>query len=251
MGIKDPVACLLIMFCQGRLAMPYIGRENVKARHSAFRAQSVNVQATGAEKEKREPMSGNCGLLAIVSMIVSIVAGVPTAIRGWRDLIWKQRREDAIRDDDVSIDCDEEETMSGESKRPTRELPQTNGQKDRTVYSLDGEGHYGKGRLVLAVIKKYVSQMKGVRYEELNKAFPAQLRIAGNTRTYWGCVNLKSDAVTLFQETGRKRHFLGSEEIIKLDDGTEVAVSSQWGSGNIDAFIKKSRDLGFRIETVN
>ena len=33
---KSHVACLLIMFCQGRLAMPSSRYENVKARHSSF-----------------------------------------------------------------------------------------------------------------------------------------------------------------------------------------------------------------------
>ena len=52
---------------------------------SAPRVSTCEQQAR--EWEERKHMSSNCGLLAIVSMIVSIVAGVPTAIRGWHDLI--------------------------------------------------------------------------------------------------------------------------------------------------------------------
>ena len=69
-----------------------------------------------------------------------------------------------------------------------------------------------------------------------------------NEKTYWGCVNIKGDAVELFRETGRKRHFLGAGETIRLADGTEIAVSSQWGSGNIHLFIEAAKRLGFVIE---
>ena len=47
------VACLLIMFLNGRLAMPFLRRENVRHATLLFCAKSVNVQTIGAEKELR------------------------------------------------------------------------------------------------------------------------------------------------------------------------------------------------------
>ena len=41
--VQSHVACLLIMFCYGRLAMPFSKRENVRHATLLFRAESVNV----------------------------------------------------------------------------------------------------------------------------------------------------------------------------------------------------------------
>lgn len=190
-------------------------------------------------------MSQIIACLAIISMIVSIVSGIPTAIRGWRDLIWRKKREDAINDDrTVSADCEEEVVQTEKDSA----LP--NGRRDLSKYSLDGTGEYGKGRLVLEVIRRYTVQHRDITYNELLQRFPKSLRGVANEKTFWGCVNLREDAVRLYVETGRKRHFLENDEIIKLFDGTEVAVSSQWGSGNIGLFIDAARKLGFVIEPI-
>ena len=45
------VACLLIMFCQGRLAMPSSRYENVKARHSSFLRQGYQCKQQQAWEE--------------------------------------------------------------------------------------------------------------------------------------------------------------------------------------------------------
>lgn len=183
-------------------------------------------------------------VLAIVSMIVSISSGIPAAIQGWKGMIWKKRRDDAVRDDkEAGIDCSEEDGLS-------LNVTSSNGQKDYAKYTLDGSGKYGKGRLVLEVIKKYVAKHCDVTYEDLVRTFPKQLRGRKRGKTFWGCMNLREDAMTLYAETGKKRHFLEDDEIIRLSDGTEVAVSSQWGVGNINLFIDAARKLGFKIMKV-
>lgn len=189
-------------------------------------------------------MNERYGALAIVSMIVSIAAGIPTAIRGWKDMIWKKRLADAVRDDkEVDVDCtDDDSSFSGSAS--------SNGLRDHAKYTLNGVGRYGKGRLVLEVIKHYVANHCSVTYEELTRTFPKQFRGRKKDKTFWGCINLKDDAITLYAETGKKRHFLEDDEIIRLADGTEVAVSSQWGKGNIDLFIDGAKKLGFDIKKV-
>ena len=48
------VACLLIMFFRGRLAMPCMRRENVRHATLLFCAKGVNVRTTGAEKRLKK-----------------------------------------------------------------------------------------------------------------------------------------------------------------------------------------------------
>lgn len=49
---------------------------------------------------------------------------------------------------------------------------------------------------------------------------------------------------------GRKRYFDNEDDAIPLDDGTRVCVCSNWDSGNIEAFIKRAKELGFAIMPV-
>ena len=182
--------------------------------------------------------------IAPIAAIITAVATVPLAIQRWKDVAWRKKREDAVRDDsdigeNVPI-CDQDDI--GICKNPKS--------KALSRYSLNGHGNYGKGRLVLAVIRSYVETHSGITYDGLMSAFPKQLRGVKNRHTFWGCINLKRDAVSLYAETGRKRHFLEDDEIITLADGTEVAVSSQWGDFNIDIFIKGAQDLGFTIKEI-
>ena len=53
---KSHVACLLIMFFDGRLAMPHIRHENVRHATLLFCAEGVNVRTTGAGERRKEMM---------------------------------------------------------------------------------------------------------------------------------------------------------------------------------------------------
>ena len=46
------MACLLIMFLKGRLAMPSVGRENVRHATLLFCAEGVNVRTEGVEDKR-------------------------------------------------------------------------------------------------------------------------------------------------------------------------------------------------------
>ena len=56
------VACLLIMFYIGRLAMPSIRRENVRHATLLFCAEGINVRTKGRgrKKEEMELFGGRC-----------------------------------------------------------------------------------------------------------------------------------------------------------------------------------------------
>ena len=119
--------------------------------------------------------------------------------------------------------------------------------KDYRKYRVDGNGPFGKGRMVLAVIKSYISRHEDVSYQSIMTSFPPELR---GTKGKWGCVSLFEEAKKLAERTRRKRHFLDEEDVITLKDGARVAVSSQWGIGNIEEFIKRATDLHVKVEEV-
>ena len=48
------MACLLIMFSVGRLAMPFLRRDDVRHATLLFCAEGVNVQTTGAGERKED-----------------------------------------------------------------------------------------------------------------------------------------------------------------------------------------------------
>ncbi len=116
------------------------------------------------------------------------------------------------------------------------------GSRDATKYLFEGKT-LGKGRLVLAVVKRYVEANPAITFAQLEKTFPK--RIQGSN----GVAVTAAQANHIYSTTGRRRHFLDASELIELQDGP-VAVSSQWGIGNIDRFLRKAAELNFPIHPV-
>jgi hypothetical protein len=107
--------------------------------------------------------------------------------------------------------------------------------KDYTKYNFKGD-IYGKGRLVLAVLKDYVESKPKVKYSQLKKVFPNSL---GGTSKGSNVFITEKEAIEIYQknrENPHARHFINPDEIIQLVDGA-IAVSNQWGKGNIERFI--------------
>lgn len=114
--------------------------------------------------------------------------------------------------------------------------------KDYTKYIFHGTA-LPKGRLVLAVVRAYVQANPEVSYADLKDVFPDKLRGTGS----YGVFNTYDDAEKIYTNSGRKRHFINPDEMIKLKDET-IAVCNQWGVRNIDDFVDNARSLGFKIE---
>ena len=117
--------------------------------------------------------------------------------------------------------------------------------KDYSKYRVEAIGPLGKGRTVLEAIRTYVKKHSNISFSKLESKFPPELR---GTNKRWGCISSFRDAKELADRTNRARHFLDNEDVIVLGDGTRVAVSSQWGIGNIGAFIKQALKNGVHIE---
>jgi uncharacterized protein len=111
--------------------------------------------------------------------------------------------------------------------------------RDYTKYSFNNET-YGKGRLVLAIVREFVSQNPEITFEELKARFP------GNIQGSMGVVQLAS--AVLNDDKKRRRYFSKPREIIHLPaEGCDVVVCSQWGRNTYD-FVQFVRNtIGFEI----
>lgn len=107
--------------------------------------------------------------------------------------------------------------------------------KDMAKYKFN-ESEYGKGRLVLAVMKYYIQAKPNIKYVDLKAVFPDDLQ--GRDEVFTSATK----ANNIFQTTGRKRHFINPDDLIKIDKEI-IAVSNQWGKGNIEDFIKHCRSI--------
>lgn len=93
--------------------------------------------------------------------------------------------------------------------------------RDYSKYSVNGEGQYGKGRMVEAVVNKYVELNPKTTVEELKNIFPDNLQ---------GTVLIEDSAENI---KDMKRFYE-----LTLPNGTKVYISNQWGIGNVPNFIE-------------
>lgn len=113
------------------------------------------------------------------------------------------------------------------------------GKKDGSCFELNGQFH-GKGRAVHAVLKCMVVRNPDITLTELEAPFE------GIAKNKYGVCKELSIAKELSAKF--KRFFLRDEDIIKLKDGTKIAVSKEWGSTNMPGFVAKARELGFNLK---
>jgi hypothetical protein len=97
---------------------------------------------------------------------------------------------------------------------------------------------YGKGRLVLAVLKDYVQKNPQITYSELERDFPK--KIQGKE------VFTTLELARVQMNRDRRRHFIKPDEIITLNDSTEIAVSDQWGD-NFVKFLDRCMELKINV----
>lgn len=186
-----------------------------------------------------------CTLVSTCVAVFSACIALIECVIHCRD---RKRRMEAVRNDRLTQGQVAEESEDLPDAEPKEAVVASS--RDTQRYSLDGQGPYPKNRLVLEVIRQYVQKHPDVTYSELQRIFPATLRGLKH-KVFWGCFNLKEDAQKLYNETGYVRHFIKDNETIKLADGREIAVSTQWGIGNIGQFINCARGLGFVIKAVD
>ena len=119
--------------------------------------------------------------------------------------------------------------------------PKTAG-RNKDQYKLDGQ-LYGKGRIVQAVVRKYVADHPKVTTKQLKEVFPDELL------NRFGIFQDENTANTL--SGARPRYFMKDEDGIKLGDKKIVYTSSQFTSSNVIPLLDVAKKLGMKIATVS
>jgi hypothetical protein len=138
-----------------------------------------------------------------------------------------------------------DENLSPEDRKSMKAALNISDNRDYSKYTFGGQT-YGKGKLVLAVVQKYVADNPTVTFDDLQKAFPDSLQGAKGVVRLFDSVSPEDKGIG-----GIKRYYVNSNEEIPLASGEKVLVSDQWGAGNIEKFIKNAIDnLNFDIQKV-
>lgn len=114
--------------------------------------------------------------------------------------------------------------------------------RDFSKFEFKGE-IYNKARLVNKVIRTFVEEDPSISFAELESSFPQ------NIQGSLGIFDKEENAQEVYNRTGHKRHYLKSDELIKLSDSI-IATSNQWKLSNIIKFVNYVNELnnGFRID---
>ena len=137
----------------------------------------------------------------------------------------------------------EKESYVKKSRSPSvqdiiiEERPQ---QRDKTRYMFNGNV-YLKNKLVLAIVKDYITKNKEISCKELKEVFDKSLQGSIGVVEYENIAKQRKDY--------QVRFFEKEDEILRLIDGNMV-VCSQWGILNLPSFIKRAEQLGYTIEEI-
>ena len=135
------------------------------------------------------------------------------------------------------------EAMRGEEYEKVKVVRAATPGKDFSKYAFEGN-IYGKSRLVLAVVRKYVEEHRPATFDELEDAFPSSIQ--GSL----GVVRRIEDVSDKYKGVGGvKRYFV--EDVICLASGEQVIVCTQFGVTNTEKFVDYAvNELGYSIEKV-
>lgn len=127
-----------------------------------------------------------------------------------------------------------DENLTIEERESMKRALAVSDNRDYSKYMFEGKT-YGKGKLVLAVVQKYVADNSPMTFADLQKAFPDSLQGSKGVVRLFDSVSPEDRG-----ENGAiKRYYVNDndEEKIMLN-GVRVLVSDQWGAGNIEKFIE-------------
>lgn len=113
-------------------------------------------------------------------------------------------------------------------------------QRDKTRYMSNGN-IFLKNKLVLAILKDYVSKNQAITCKELKAVFDKSLQGSIGVVEY--------EIIARQRKDYQVRFFEKEDEILRLVDGN-MLVCSQWGILNISNFIKRAEQLGYKIEAI-
>jgi hypothetical protein len=124
------------------------------------------------------------------------------------------------------------------------DLPEKTGKRDTTKYTFQNEV-LSKGRLVLALIRRYVKE-NSVTLEQLHAAWPdAEIK----PFTY-GLIKEASVAKKINTDSKRTRFFVEDADLIKTNDGVYVSVSNQMTSDILVRVLEVAKRHGYTVKSV-
>lgn len=114
-------------------------------------------------------------------------------------------------------------------------------QKDSTQFAVNGNPTGGKCPTIFAAVKFYIDTHPNVTFDELKIAFPDSMAKPG-----FGKMIRTIDEVSKNEWNGNRF----KKQPIKLSDGTNIVVSTQWKPDNMKSFIDGARRLEIEITPV-
>jgi len=144
------------------------------------------------------------------------------------------------------VKLEKEVELLKKGKTPSEEIPKETfieerpAQRDKTRYMFHGNV-YLKNKLVLAVVKDYVSKNQSITCNELKTVFDKSLQGSIGVVEYESIAKQRKDY--------QVRFFAKEDEILQLIDGN-MFVCSQWGVLNISNFIKRAEQLGYEFQQI-
>lgn len=122
-------------------------------------------------------------------------------------------------------------------EQPAKIAAQPTG-RDNTKYKFNG-GEYGKGPLVLAVVKKYVEDNPDTTFKQLKEVF------ADTLMPRWHVFRNEQEAIKL--SANKPRYFL--KHPIKLKGQKEaIVVSNQWTAALMVNFLSTMKAIGYKLK---
>ncbi|HTA27377.1 MAG TPA: hypothetical protein VK809_06300 [Bacteroidia bacterium] len=123
--------------------------------------------------------------------------------------------------------------------------PKTYTGRDNSKYRFGENRNLPKGRLVIALLKTYIESNSKVSLAKLQELFHSE-----ELQPRYGVV-LELSAAKKFSKNKVDRHFVKNpDDILKLGNGTKVAVCNQWTKDGIDKLIKivSAQPFGYKVK---
>ncbi|TBM15325.1 PDDEXK family nuclease [Hafnia alvei] len=113
----------------------------------------------------------------------------------------------------------------------------TKSEKDYSNYQYKGIV-FNKRNLALAIFTDWIEKNKPASFDELKKQLV-------------GVINNRTIALAeIISDERKRRYHINKDDLIKLVSGEVIAISNQWGIGNIERVLDFFRQDGFVVEKV-
>lgn len=112
--------------------------------------------------------------------------------------------------------------------------------RDNTKYLFNGM-KLGKGRLVLEIVREYLTQNPQSTYDYLHNKFPANFQ--GST----GVINTLEFIKDKYKNSSKNRHFMDKNDVFTSYDNIKFVVCTEWKIDNIHNIIDFARNENYII----